>query len=259
MEAIFADQLEEFDGNTPEGWSKHGKTWAITILPSAEAEEESDEEPELQMQLVWAHTPTYPDEPPSIRLRSVKGLADNELQEATEELQRHIQESLGEPMIYNLVTAAQEWLAARVAAGPAAAGIDPDAEEKRRREEEEAARTAARAHGTPVTAQAFLAWKATYDAERKKAAVAAAGGGVKGVDAREGRITGKQWFMQQLAAGKGESSGSEVGEDEGDFDEGLEEGDEDEDEEDFDYEEGDEDEDDDEDDMLEEYLATKGS
>lgn len=26
------------------------------------------------------------------------------------------------PMIYNLVTAAQEWLAARVAAGPAAAG-----------------------------------------------------------------------------------------------------------------------------------------
>jgi len=39
-------------------------------------------------------------------------------------------------------------------------------------------------------------------AERKKAAVAAAGGGVKGVDAREGRITGKQWFMQQLAAGE---------------------------------------------------------
>lgn len=35
LEAIFADQLEEFEGNTPEGWSKHGKTWAITILPSA--------------------------------------------------------------------------------------------------------------------------------------------------------------------------------------------------------------------------------
>lgn len=35
LEAIFADHLEEFEGNTPEGWSKHGKTWAITILPSA--------------------------------------------------------------------------------------------------------------------------------------------------------------------------------------------------------------------------------
>lgn len=43
-------------------------------------------------------------------------------------------------------------------------GIDPDAEEKRRREEEEAARAAARAHGTPVTVEAFMAWKAAYDA-----------------------------------------------------------------------------------------------
>lgn len=35
LEAIFADHLEEFDSNKPEGWSKHGKTWAITIHPSA--------------------------------------------------------------------------------------------------------------------------------------------------------------------------------------------------------------------------------
>jgi hypothetical protein len=136
------------------------------------------------------------------------------------------------PMIFTLVTAAQEWLAARLAAGPAAAGAprvcmcvvvdgasrevgapgahatpaegasqpppnalpegrpthlpppplatptpppptpthtpgsgaDPEAEEKRRREEEEAARAAARAHGTPVTIEAFNAWRARYDA-----------------------------------------------------------------------------------------------
>lgn len=37
LEAIFADQLEEFEGNRPEGWSNHGKTWAITIHPSAGA------------------------------------------------------------------------------------------------------------------------------------------------------------------------------------------------------------------------------
>jgi hypothetical protein len=43
-------------------------------------------------------------------------------------------------------------------------GIDPDAEEKKRREEEEAARAAARAHGHPVTVEAFMAWKAEYDA-----------------------------------------------------------------------------------------------
>lgn len=58
---------------------------------STEAEDDPEEEPELQMQLVWAHTPNYPDEAPSIRLRSVKGLGDAELQEATQELQRHIE------------------------------------------------------------------------------------------------------------------------------------------------------------------------
>jgi hypothetical protein len=35
LEAIFADHLEEFEGNKPEGWSKHGTTWGITIHPSA--------------------------------------------------------------------------------------------------------------------------------------------------------------------------------------------------------------------------------
>lgn len=61
-------------------------------------------------------------------------------------------------------------------------------------------------------------------------------------------------------AGKGESSGSEVGDDEADFDEGLNLGeDEGEDEdEDFDFEEGDSDDEDDEE-MLEQYLATKAS
>lgn len=62
-------------------------------MVSSLAARSDDEEPELQMQLVFAHTPTYPDEPPYIRLRSVKGLSDAELQEATSELQQHIQVS----------------------------------------------------------------------------------------------------------------------------------------------------------------------
>lgn len=47
-----------------------------------------------------------------------------------------LQDSIGMAMIYNLVTAAQEWLAARVAAGPSGSGLDPEVEAKRRREEE---------------------------------------------------------------------------------------------------------------------------
>jgi hypothetical protein len=96
LEAIFPDDLEEFDGNLPDGWTKHGKTWSIAINPSAEIGAEDEEaEPELQMQLVFAHTPTYPDEPPCIRLRSVKGLSDGDLQEAAAELQQHIEVRLG--------------------------------------------------------------------------------------------------------------------------------------------------------------------
>lgn len=252
LEAIFPDSLEEYDGNLPDGWTRHGKTYSIDILPSAEvgAADDEDEEPELQMQLVFAHTPTYPDEPPCIRLRSVKGLSDADLQEATAELQQLIQESLGMSMVYTLVTAAQEWLAARVAAGPSSSGLDPEAEEKRRREEEEAARTAARAHGTPVTIEAFDAWRKKFEAEQalQKAQLADT---IK-ADARAGRITGKQWFMQQIAAGQ-DVSGSEEGEMDAEDEDGVETTDyqNDESSDDIDYE------DDDDEGLLDEYLEAK--
>jgi hypothetical protein len=83
---------------------------AHIFCPQVGADEE-DAEPELQMQLVFAHTPTYPDEAPCIRLRSLRGLGDADLAAVTQELQQHIADSMGMAMIYNLVTAAQEWLA----------------------------------------------------------------------------------------------------------------------------------------------------
>eukprot|EP00775_Hariotina_reticulata_P001515 gene1514-1851_t len=119
-------------------------------------------------------------------------------------------------MIYNLVTAAQEWLAARTAAGPGGGALDPEAEEKRRREEEEAARAAARAHGMPVTSESFNTWRQSYEAEvaLQKAQLAE---GSK--DDKAGRLTGKQWFMQQMAAGRAQSGSEE--EEEGEYDAGA--------------------------------------
>eukprot|EP00879_Flechtneria_rotunda_P005620 GHRR01005916.1.p1 GENE.GHRR01005916.1~~GHRR01005916.1.p1 ORF type:complete len:275 (+),score=108.70 GHRR01005916.1:394-1218(+) len=258
LEAIFPDDLEEFEGNLPDGWTKHGKAYSININPSAEVVEDgdADEEPELQMQLVFAHTPSYPDEPPSIRLRSIQGLSDGDLQEATGELQRHIEESLGMAMIYNLVTAAQEWLAARIASGPSAAGVvDPEAEEKRRREEEEQQRAAARAHGTPVTIEAFNAWRKQFEAEQQAKlgdSSGSKGDGVQGV-----RLTGKQWFLQQAAAGRDEAASGSEGAEENEDSDGAGETyqgglDEDEDE-DIDFN----DDDDDDEQFLEEYLDNK--
>ena len=37
LQAIFPDDLEEFEGNTPADWpQQHGKMWAVNINPSAE-------------------------------------------------------------------------------------------------------------------------------------------------------------------------------------------------------------------------------
>jgi hypothetical protein len=163
-------------------------------------------------------------------------------------------------MIYNLVTAAQEWLTARAAAAPGAGGaLDEEAEAKRLRDAEEAARQAARAHGTPVTLEAFNAWKRQFDAEQAlaKAALVEAN---KDADAKAARLTGRAWFVRQAAEGAQSEAGdegalsSETEVDEAalleDDSEVLPEEEEDE-EEDLDYE------DDDDDGMLEEYLATK--
>uniref|UniRef100_A0A383VH30 RWD domain-containing protein n=1 Tax=Tetradesmus obliquus TaxID=3088 RepID=A0A383VH30_TETOB len=337
LQAIFPDDLEEFEGNTPADWpQQHGKMWAVNINPSAEVgADDEDAEPELQMQLVFAHTPTYPDEPPCIRLRSVRGLGDAELAEATAELQQHIADSMGMAMIYNLVTAAQEWLAAaaqaglaggashrgavpagecsstglgqggqqlrsvrglgdaelaeataelqqhiadsmgmamiynlvtaaqewlaaRLAAGPAGSGLDPEAEERRKRDEAEAARAAARAHGTPVTAELFEAWRKKFEAEQALAKVQLGEGSKAAADgAAAGRMSGKAWFLAQMAAGKvvSESSEEEDGEEDGEEDayegDGEEELLDDDEDEDIDYE------DDDDDGLLDEYLASK--
>ena len=74
---------------------------------------------------------------------------------------------------------------------------DPAAEEKRRRDAEEARQAELRAHGQPVTPEAFTAWKARFDAEQ-----ALERAKLEGKDAgeeRKGRLTGKQWFLQQEA------------------------------------------------------------
>ena len=171
-------------------------------------------------------------------------------------------------MVYQIVTAAQEWLAARLAAR---AGPDPEAERRRAEAEEEARHQALRAHGTPVTPDSFAEWRRRFEAEAAAAKAAAAagsgadkaGGGGGAAGAGEQRLTGKAWFLKQAAAGE-LVSGSE---DEDAYEavpaeEGLDAApaadDDDEDEDEEEWEPSDDDEDDDDDDeMLESYLAGK--
>jgi hypothetical protein len=99
--------------------------------------------------------------------------------------------------------------AARLAAGPAGSGLDPEAEERRKRDEEEAARAAARAHGHPVTIEAFEAWRKKFEAEQALAKAQLSDSSKGGDGAAAGRVTGKAWFLAQMAAGKVSSSEEE--------------------------------------------------
>jgi hypothetical protein len=217
-------------------------------------------------------TPQYPDEPPCLKPRSVRGLSDADMQQAAAAMDAVVQENMGMAMIYQVVSAAQEWLANRLTQ---AAAPDPETDRKRQEREEEARHAALRAHGQPVTLESFAEWKAKFDAEAAlaKASVSAAadgaggkGGGAGAAGAAGGggeqRLTGKAWFMKHYAAGEedveegeedaeeGEEEGEE-GEETGPVEEG-EEGDEEEDESDEDYSESEEDEE-----MLASYLAAK--
>jgi hypothetical protein len=288
LHAILMDDIEEYDGSHPAGWEAAAvgrPSWRVAIHPPDDAGDGGgdgddgaatalDASDELKLDLVFAHVALYPDEPPLFRLRSVKGLSDADIEDATRAVREQVDACAGAAMVYNMVTAAQEWLGARIAAarngGGAGGDDDPVAARKRAEAEEEARRLAARAHGTPVTRESFAAWQKSFEAEmaKKRAAAAGAGQGADGAGGGKGgqqqqqqqdKLTGKQWFLQAAAAAKdGEAvdDGSpELADDEecDDYvrtdhgeEDGGDRGDEDEDDDDFDPDDDDDDEDDDE-------------
>lgn len=109
LEAILADDLEEFDGTNPDGWAL-GPTFKILIDPREDGEEPADESDEKSMELLFAHSASYPDEPPCLRLRAVRGLSDKDIAQGMEHLKQQVEDNLGMAMIFQLVTAAKEWL-----------------------------------------------------------------------------------------------------------------------------------------------------
>lgn len=211
LQAILMDDLVEYEGNLPGGWVATGSTYKVVIDPA----EEGDEEPEypVKAELLFAHTPNYPEDPPSIKLRSVTGLSDADLAEATNVLNQQIEANLGMAMIYTLIGAAKEWLQERAGSGPS---VDPEAQRKKEQDEMERKRAEARAHGTAVTQENFAAWKAKFDAEQAalKAKLVEAGKD----DDKARRLTGKQFFVRQAAIGEGDNLGDAVSEDGEDVD-----------------------------------------
>lgn len=179
------------------------------------------------MALVFAHTEKYPDEPPLVNIKSVRGIKPDDLTSLKEKLDQEATENLGMAMIYTLLDSAKEWLTEKY--GQNAGDEEPD-------ETEEPAEEVIIPHGEAVTVESFMAWRERFEAElalqRAKLMPESALTAPK-----EKKLSGRHYFESGRHITKGAGTVAEEDEEE---------------EEDIEF---DDDFEDDEEDMLEHFLA----
>ncbi|KAF5751836.1 RWD domain-containing protein 1 [Tripterygium wilfordii] len=220
LEAILMDDFKEIHSGES-GLNTSNRCFQITLSPQDDELDESSTTP-VQLGLIFSHTEKYPDEPPLLNVKSIRGIQVNDLRTLKEKLEQEASENLGMPMIYTLVTSAQELLS----------GIFCEDVNAENVEEEVAKVDVIIPHGEPVTVETFLTWRERLEAElaleqaklMPESALSAH---------KEKKVSGRQWFDQSGRA-KGALPANEGTDDEEDDD--LE---------------------DDEEDMLEHYLAEK--
>ena len=108
----------------PAQWDVEGTCWRVAIVPMEDGEPVASDDPSTccvathpltqptteRMELVFAHTPQYPEVPPLYKVRNLRGVSDADLEACMAVLAAVVEENLGMAMIFNLVTAAQDWL-----------------------------------------------------------------------------------------------------------------------------------------------------
>ena len=168
LASILMDDMAVVTGAEAIEGATHAPCYQITISALGDGEEEdpNDESQTARLGLVFSHTPRYPDEPPLLKCRSVRGLFDSELVAAHALATTLARESLGAACVFDLVSALKEWMRDR--AGVVDVVEEPPEMLARRLEEEAEARLKAmRAVGTPVTRETYAAWSETFRAERE--------------------------------------------------------------------------------------------
>ncbi|KAL2937674.1 RWD domain-containing protein 1 [Bienertia sinuspersici] len=230
LEAILMDEFREIHSGES-GLNTSKPCYHITISPQDDDDEDLSSMP-VQLGLIFSHTERYPDEPPLINVRSIRGIPNEDLRNLKELLEQEAIENLGMAMVYTLVTSAKEWLSGRFGQDGAVESIvDDDA----------AKDEVIVPHGEPVTVETFLAWRERYEAEialqRAKLMPDSAL-----VTTKEKKLTGRQWFEsgRAVAAARGTLTSKEESDEE--------------EEDDIDF---DDDDFEDDEDMLEHYLAEK--
>ena len=219
LQSILMDDMAVVTGSEAIDGASHAPCYQISVSPLGDGEEtdpDGDESQTARLGLVFSHTPTYPDTPPLIKCRSLKGLFDSELAACRTMLTKMAEESVGTVMIFDLVQAAKEWMRDRAGVVDV---VEETPEQITQRLEEEAERRlkAMRATGTPVTKDSYREWTERFDAERAlKRLKADPGGAEEGADG-EKKMTGRRYFEERTAAQLEADEGEGL---EGDGDEG---------------------------------------
>uniref|UniRef100_A0A2K6U309 RWD domain-containing protein 1 n=1 Tax=Saimiri boliviensis boliviensis TaxID=39432 RepID=A0A2K6U309_SAIBB len=130
LESIYPDSFTVLSESPP----------SFTITVTSEAGENDET---VQTTLKFTYSEKYPDEAPLYEIFSQENLEDNDISDILKLLALQAEENLGMVMIFTLVTAVQEKLNEIV----------------------DQIKTRQLFHGTPVTIENFLNWKAKFDAE----------------------------------------------------------------------------------------------
>ncbi|KAK3287202.1 hypothetical protein CYMTET_5275 [Cymbomonas tetramitiformis] len=235
LEAILMDEFKEIDDPLgSDGIGVESRTFTITIAPKDADEEEPTEIP-VRIELVFAHTPKYPEEPPLLRVRSLRGVRDSDIALMQRKVEAEAKESLGMAMIYNLAIACKEWFREIVQGKRDDEGeIDENDTPSAREEREQKALEAKRKQGTPVTPVSWTAW---FDRFRAEVALHKAKLQTSAELERKSKMNGKQYFENRELQRENYNEGED---DEDDFD-------------DYEMDEGM-----DEDALLDQFLAERG-
>jgi len=136
--------------------------------------------------LKFTFTPEYPSEAPLVEVEESDNIDDEHLDELQQEISSQIDENLGMPMVFTIVSAAIEWLGAKN--DQIKSDLLEAAKRKKEVEEEEERK---KLEGTKVTIESFLAWKADFDRERLEKK------GIKVLTGKE-KLSGRELFMTDV-------------------------------------------------------------
>ena len=218
----------------------------------------------VSVELVTQIPAACPSELPDLSIARSKGLNPQQLEEVLNLARKTAEENLGMPSIFVVCEAIREWCQdnnlpgqdgsmyaqmmrrtqlkeVEVRKKEERASLVAMAESERssyeERTPEELERIRRRQAGTPVTAEAFMAWKAKFEAEKRLSSGVEVGG-KESSEREDDRPTGRQLFLSNQAGRETDVMAAAMGED-GEEEEGGEmDGDEEDDDSDSDYEEG---------------------